>query len=221
LGACLLLLTASACQVKVTYPNAAGTLFIRQQICDLHDFKTGFFKRENDLKGHGFLTYSFHRDPQDPKTYILAFKCSNLKKAADLIGSSNFYISCVGAGLGLPLVWAGVDVPAPPNQGPTPKEGGIVVGRYKVRDYGAWKRDWDAANGDGKTRLGRGFVFRALSQYRAADDPNTVIVVYGVSDVPQARANWESDTEKNTMESAGVTKKDLWFGADLEEGSIQ
>lgn len=213
-----LALAGISCRVQVTYPHDPGTLFIRQQICDLNDFKTGFFKRGNDLKGHGFLAYSFHRDPQDPKTYILSFKCQDLERAVEFIRSSNFYFSCVGAGLGQPLLWAGLDVVSLPYPKLTPLAGGIAVARYEIRDFEAWKRGWDAEYGGYSDRPKPEGGPQALSFHRLKGKPEAVIVVYEAPDIHKARAFLESGAERNAMETTGVTRRVLWFGTNLEEG---
>ncbi len=192
-----LALSVVSCRVQITYPHAPGTLFIRQQICDLNDFKSGFFKRENDLRGHGFMAYSFHRDPIDPKTYILSFKCGDLEKAVEFIRSSNFYFSCVGAGLGQPLFWAGTDVVGLPYPKLTPLAGGIALARYEVRDYDTWKRGWDVEYGGNRGRPKTEGGPQTLSLHRLEGRPEAVIVVYEVTDIPQARAFLDSEAEKN------------------------
>lgn len=211
-----LVLSGTACRSQGPYPDAPGTLFIRQQICDLNDFKKGFFKPENSLKAHGFLAYSFHRDPQDPKTYILSFKCTDLKKAVEFIRSSNFYFSCVGAGLGQPLFWAGVDVAGLPYRNLTPKAGGIAVARYEVRDYGSWKRDWDAKYGVNINRVKNGSDPYPISLHLLEGRPDVVIVVYSVPDIHRARAFLDPKVDETTS----ATRKALWLGTNLEEGSF-
>lgn len=97
-GLGLLLLAAPACRSPRAFPQTPGILLVRQQVCDLGDFKKGFFAPANHLKAQGFLSYRFYRDLGDPKTYILAFQCADLEKAMDLMKSSHFTFYCVGAG---------------------------------------------------------------------------------------------------------------------------
>src|ERR1700677_4112559 len=110
--------------------NGPGTLFIRQQICDLNDFKTRFFTQPNDLKGHGFSAYRFYRDTRDPKTYFLIFDCADLKRAEAFLQSSNFIVACVGAGMGGQVMWAGEAV----SPGLAVEKGGLVLARLDERD---------------------------------------------------------------------------------------
>src|ERR1700692_2181842 len=87
----LLCVTFSCGRFSSSYPEVPGNLFIRQQICDLNDFKKTFLNPAQNLKAQGFSAFSLHRDLKDPKTYILTLKCDNLKKAVNYIKSSNFH----------------------------------------------------------------------------------------------------------------------------------
>jgi hypothetical protein len=193
-----LLACGASCRLQRPYPEAPGTLFIRQQICDLDDFKKSFFRPQNDLKGHGFLAYRFLRDPKDPKTYILAFQCSNLDKGVRFIQSSNFLTACIGSGMGLPLLWAGVEVEGRPYTNLAQMSGGMVVARYEVTDYASWKKNWDARTKTGATGL-----------YRLPGTPEVVIVAREVSDITQPPP-LDSQVEK-------TAHRDLWLGSNLEE----
>ncbi len=198
------LLALPACRFQTLYPEAPGVLFIRQQICDINDFKKGFFRPENALKDHGLTAYRFFRDPKDPKTYILEFQCSSLKKAAAFLQSSNFLTACVGAGLGLPLMWGGVEAEGTSNSS---RGDGLVLVRYEVRDYDVWKKAWDA---DLKGKTGNGRL------YRLQGNPEAVIVAQQVPDILQV----PSAPNSQTLEAAGVIHKDLWSGSYLERGNF-
>ncbi len=197
-----LLLAFPACRLQDPYPDAPGTLFIRQQICDLDDFKKSFYRPQNDLKGHGFLAYHFLRDHKDPKTYILAFQCADLRKGMEFVRSSNFLTACIGSGMGLPLMWAGVAVEEGPYQNLPRMSGGMEVTRYEVSDFDAWKKAWDVEAGKEIAGL-----------YRLSGNPEVVIVTREVVDVTRAPAT-------NSSRSTAVTHQDLWLGSNLEEGTF-
>jgi hypothetical protein len=196
-----LLLSLPACGLQKSYPQAPGTLFIRQQICDLDDFKKSFFRPQNDLKGHGFQGYRFLRDPKDPKTYILAFQCSNLDQGVRFIQSSNFLTACIGSGMGLPLMWAGVEVQGRPYTNLAQMSGGMQLARYEVTDDKAWKRNWDSETKAGATGL-----------YLLPGNPEAVIVTWEVPDITQTPP-LDSQAEKGAH-------RDLWLGSNLEEGTF-
>ena len=184
-------------------PEGTGTLFIRQQICDLGDFKTRFFSPSHNLPAKGFLSYEAYRDTNDPKTYLLVFQCSNLRKALEFIQSSDFLVACVGAGLGLPLVWAGVEEGT--NPGPNPQTGGLVVGRYEFMEGVPWP-GMGVASGS------------PVRHYRIAGHPGSVIVAQEVPDILTAADFMDSPGVKKALETAGVKRLDQWQGTFLERG---
>ncbi len=196
--------------------EAPGNLFIRLQICDLNDFKKNFFNPPDKLKAQGFLAYSIHRDLKDPKTYILALKCSNLKKALDYIQSSNFHTMCVGAGLVIPVIWAGLDVRGRKYENKLTMPGGIVIARNEVKSYDFWKACFDA---EGQHHhADRGYVPSNYSIHHLPGKPEVAIVVHEASNITKAPAFMTSPAMKGVMESTGVTKIDIWYGTNLEEG---
>ena len=215
-----LILAAPACRYQSPYPDAPGVLFIRQQICDLGDFKKGFFRAENSLKARGFRAYSFHRDIQDPGDYILTFRCADLRKAVEFIQTSNFITACVGAGRDLPLLWAGVEEAGNPGRNFAQKPGGLVVARFEVRDYGLWKKSWEEGQAGNQGLSGGGTKTAPYGLYRLDSSPGVVIVAYELPVMNQARDFTASIAAKNTMDAAGVTHMDFWIGTNLEEGSF-
>ncbi len=210
-----LALAAPACRFQNPYPDAPGVLFIRQQICDLGDFKKGFFRPENGLKGRGFLAYSFHRDWRDPGTYILTFRCADLRKAAEFIQTSNFITACVGAGKDLPLMWAGTEEDGHSGQNFAQKPGGLVVARYEVKNYGLWKKSWEAGQAGNRGLPGSRAKNAPYGLYRGGS-PGVVIAAYELPDMNQAREFMASKAAKD----AGVAHMDFWIGTNLEGGTF-
>ena len=195
--------------------NKPGTLFIRQQICDVNDFKRSFLV-PTQLKAQSFLAYSLHRDLKDPKTYILTLKCSNLRKAISYIQTSDFHVTCVGAGLGIPVIWAGLDV-RDRKYGNNPKmKGGIVIAHNAVKDYPFWQKCFDAEGGH--HHADRGYTPSNYSIHYMPGNPEVAIVVHEASDVTKAPAFMTSPAMKGVMDSTGVTAIDIWYGVNLEEG---
>jgi len=198
-GCLAFFLGAAGCGLQSPYPDAPGTIFIRQQVCDLTDFKIRFFKPENNLKDRGFLAYRFYRDPGDPKTYLMVFECADLKKALEFIQSSNFMVACVGAGLGSSVMWAGEEVNPPGNTSLGKDD--LVVARYEVKNEGDWKK------------LGEG------RWYRLSNSPRMAIVVREVKDLFQVRYGLESPNLKDKLTADGVIHRDVWLGSYLEAGN--
>jgi hypothetical protein len=196
--ALLFILSTTGCG-KAPYPSGPGTLFVRQQICDLGDFKHNFFIPENNLKQQGFRSYRFYRDLNDPKTYLLVFESSNVEKSAAFLQSSNFFEACVGAGLGVPLLWAGVGEEEVPN-------GDLLLARYEVKDLQVWQ---NAQKKNLPEQL-----------YRLPSDPQLVLAAQAVSPLSQARSAVLSPAAQQARKALGVLREDFWFGSFLEKGAF-
>jgi len=213
------LILAAGCGVfKPPFPEVPGNLFIRQQICDIDDFKKAYLNPPQKLKDQSFTAYSLHRDLKDPKTYILTLKCTNLRKAVGYIQSSDFHTACVGAGVGIPVIWCGVDVRERKYENRPKISGGIVIANNQVKDFGFWKACFDAEGGH--HHADRGYEASHYSIHHLAGKPDQVIVVHEASDVSKAAAFMTSPAMKGVMEASGVTGIDIWYGINLEEGTF-
>jgi hypothetical protein len=74
-----------------------------------------------------------------------------------------------------------------------------VTIHLKVKDYAAWRTDYD---GREKSRLSAGITNGRV--FRRAEDPNDVVVLQDVADVPKARSWFGSDDLKAAMQKSGV-----------------
>lgn len=86
-----------------------------------------------------------------------------------------------------------------------------LVIRHKVKDYGSWKRVYDAYDrkGDGCTRA---------SVHRDAADPSVVVVTERFGDAKAAKAHASSGKLKAAMGEAGVQgAPEMWFLEDVED----
>ena len=69
----------------------------------------------------------------------------------------------------------------------------------KVKDYSTWRLSYD---GHEKNRLSAGITNGRV--FRAANDPNDVVILQDVADVAKARTWLGSDEMKAAMEKSGV-----------------
>ena len=74
-----------------------------------------------------------------------------------------------------------------------------VTIHLKIKDYAAWRTDYD---GREKSRLSAGITNGRV--FRRAEDPNDVVVLQDVADVPKARSWFGSDDLKAAMQKSGV-----------------
>ena len=74
-----------------------------------------------------------------------------------------------------------------------------VTIHLKVKDYAAWRTAYD---GHEKSRLTAGITNGRV--FRRAEDPNDVVILQDVADVPKARSWFGSEDLKAAMEKSGV-----------------
>ena len=69
----------------------------------------------------------------------------------------------------------------------------------KVKDYSSWRKSYDENE---KSRLSAGITNGRV--FRRAEDPNDVVILQDVADVPKARSWFDSDDMKAVMQKSGV-----------------
>jgi hypothetical protein len=74
-----------------------------------------------------------------------------------------------------------------------------VTVHIKVKDYAAWRTAYD---GHEKSRLSAGITNGRV--FRRAEDPNDVVILQDVADVPKARTWFGSEDLKALMQKSGV-----------------
>lgn len=83
----------------------------------------------------------------------------------------------------------------------------FVLIRHKVRDFEAWKLDYDAHRAK---RVEAGLTERHL--LRNADNGNEVVLLFEARDLGAARAFSASPNLRETMQAAGVVDRpDIYF----------
>ena len=74
-----------------------------------------------------------------------------------------------------------------------------VTLHFKVSDYATWRTGYD---GREKSRLSAGITNGRV--FRRAEDPNDLVILQDVADVPKARSWFGSDDMKAVMQKSGV-----------------
>jgi hypothetical protein len=74
-----------------------------------------------------------------------------------------------------------------------------VTVHIKVKDYAMWRTSYD---GHEKSRISAGITNGRV--FRRAEDPNDVVILQDVADVPKARSWFGSDDMKAVMQKSGV-----------------
>ncbi len=207
-----------------------GNLFIRQNAGDTKVFKVEFQKLFGDFKANGFSDYSLHRDLKNPRYLILTLKCANLNNGIHFIKSATYKASMKKAGVKDSMVWSGVDI-NPRTYSPLPqKPAGIVIARNTLRSYDYWKAQFDSEHDThhGGKNENPGEHYHGERQYKAGNysihrglgKPDTAIVVHEASDITKAPAFMNSAPMRIMQDPFGITKFEVWYGYNLEEGSF-
>ncbi len=217
-GSVLLVCLGVACCYKgFQFPDKAGTVFIRQPIDNMENFKSAFEAQKSHLKTAGFSAYSLHRDMTNPRVLIITLKCLSLRKGLNLIESPEYMSALEKGGAGIPVVWPGVDVRDRKYINQPPPPGGIVIARNTVRSFDFWMTCFAAET---HHHAGRGYIPGNLSVHRQFGGQDAVIVAHEASDVTKAPAFMDGEEMKGTMEATGVVGVEIWYGINLEEGNL-
>lgn len=200
---------------KYSSLGTPGNIFVRQQASDAKAYRDALLGQAQALKAHGFSAYSLHRDFKDPKTFIVALKCSNLDKGVEFIRSPEFASVLDKAGARIPRVWYGLDTQEREYTSQPKMKGGIVIARNEVRDYDFWLKCFRAQNHNHEKR---DYKNSGYSVHHLPGNPAVAIVVHEASDVSKAPQFMTSDHMNGEMESTGVVGLEIWYGTNLEEG---
>jgi hypothetical protein len=195
----------------------SGTVFIREKTTDVKTFHETFLGQGINLKSHGFLAYSLHRDLKDKTTVILTLKCSDLDKGVSFVRSPEFMAAMDKAGTRIPQIWYGLDTEERVYTSQPKMKGGIVIARNEVRDYDFWLKCFRAQN---HNHEGRKYKNSGYSVHHLSGDPAVAIVVHEASDVSKAPQFMTSDHMNGEMESTGVVGLEIWYGINIEEGTF-
>ena len=211
-------------------PDLPGNIFISQNVGDFKAFKKEFQKLHSNFKDNGFSAYSLHRDLKNPSFLILTLKCSNLKNGIDFIHSTAYRSATKKAGVKGSVIWSGVDVNERKYEPLPPKPAGIVIARNELRSYDYWKARFDAEHDakHGGKNVHPGEHYHAERQYKASNysihrglgKPDSAFVAHEASDVSKAPAFMNSAPMRIMQKPSGITRFEVWYGYNLEQGSF-
>jgi hypothetical protein len=213
----LLVLCFQILSVNAFSKETSGTVFVREKAADVKVFRETFLGQSQNLKSHGFLAYSLHRDLKDKTTLILTLKCSDLEKGVDFIRSAEFMAAMDKAGTRIPQIWYGQDTQEREYTSQPKMTGGIVIARNEVRDYDFWLKCFRAQN---HAHEGRQYKNSGYSIHHLESKPAVAIVVHEASEVSKAPIFMTSDHMNGEMESTGVVGLEIWYGINIEEGTF-
>jgi len=149
-------------------------------------------------KASGLTEIGLERGLDNSNEVTAVFKTDDLQKAKDFTNSPGLKEAMHKAGvIGAPTI-SYITVIRDDNSSIEQKDRLSVV--HHVKDFDAWLKAFDS---EGKeTRAGYGLIDRGIA--REVDDPNTVHILFAVSDMAKAKARSGSPELKKLMTDAGV-----------------
>ncbi|MBS1915557.1 MAG: hypothetical protein JST87_04720 [Bacteroidetes bacterium] len=149
-------------------------------------------------KASGLTEIALGRGLDDNNEVTVAFKTDDVQKAKDFTKSPDLKAAMQKGGVVSPPTISFIKVVRDDNS-PIETKDRLMIAHH-VKDYDTWLKVYD---GEGKeTRAANGLVDRGLA--RGVDDPNTVYVLFAVTDLAKAKARASSPELKKLMTDAGV-----------------
>lgn len=173
-------------------------VIVQSTVKDYDAWYPFFTANDSVRKTYGLTNPGVGRELDNDKKVVIFFMASDIHKAKDFAASPGLKDVMAKAGV--------VDTPSISfvnvifdDTSSIPQKERLMV-KHHVKDFDAWKKGFDA-EGD-SVRAAFGVVKRAMT--RDVDDPNTVTILFAVTDMAKAKARVESPELKKIMTDAGV-----------------
>lgn len=195
----ILLLAACTSKEKTTIPASTDKVAIIQHpVADYDRWRPIFDADDSARKSYGITTIGVGRTIDNPNDVIMYFRIEDTAKANACMSRPDLKPLMDSAGVtGAPTIEYVNSIRNDTSK--TDITDRILV-KHKVKDFDAWLKVYDDEGMDKRKTFG--LVDRALA--RGMDDPNTVYIVFAVSDWDKANARMQSEEIKKLMTDAGV-----------------
>lgn len=213
---CLLVFTSS-CK---TEPKAVETpipsvdtkvMMIRHPVKDYNAWKPVYMAHDSVRQAYGLSQLSLGRGAEDANMVIVIERVTDMARAKEFMALPELKTTMDSAGVSGPPAIAFANVVR--NDTPDIPQNDRVMITHRVKDFDAWLKVYD--NEGRSVRAANGMLDRALA--RDADDPNTVYIVFAITDKEKAMARMQSDELKKTMTDAGVEGAPSFFYYTLDK----
>ena len=180
-------------------------LVVKHTVADFDKWKAGYMAHDSSRMAYGITHYRTGRGADNPNMVVVIDKVADVAKAKVFANSPDLKDAMKKAGVtGKPevsyaeVVW---------NDDSQIDQKDRVMISHKVKDFGIWKKAFDA---EGKAkRMENGLIDRGLA--RDVDDSNMVYIVFAISDMAKAKARANSPELKKMMTDAGVVSPPQMF----------
>lgn len=213
---CLLVFTSS-CK---TEPKAVETpipsvdtkvMMIRHPVKDYNAWKPVYMAHDSVRQAYGLSPLSLGRGAEDANMVIVIERVTDMARAKEFMALPELKTTMDSAGVSGPPAIAFANVVR--NDTTDIPQNDRVMITHRVKDFDAWLTVYD--NEGRSVRAANGMLDRALA--RDADDPNTVYIVFAITDKEKAMARMQSDELKKTMTDAGVEGAPSFFYYTLDK----
>lgn len=186
-------------------------MMIKHPVKDYSIWKPVYMAHDSVRKAFGISQLSLGRGAEDANMVIIIERVNDMAKAKEFMALPDLKTTMDSAGVSGPPSVAFANVMR--NDTTSIPQNDRVMITHKVKDFDAWLKVYD--NEGRSVRAENGMLDRALA--RDADDPNTVYIVFAITDKEKAMARMQSDDLKKTMMDAGVEGVPSFFYYTLDK----
>lgn len=192
--------TDTAAKTETTTPPApakpANVMLVWHKVANYEKWLAGYEAHDSARMASGLHNYIIGRDADNPNMILVAVRMDDYEKAKAFAASPDLKTTMQKLGvIGAPSITF-LDVQMNDTTVSTATR---VMVMHKVKDYDAWKKEFDAHK---QARTDAGLMDRAVGY--SFDDKNSVVVVCGVNDMKKAKDFMNSKDLKDKMAAAGV-----------------
>jgi hypothetical protein len=188
---------ATPAPAKTTSLQPYKARMVQFTVEDYDAWYPAYVAHDSDRKAVGLTESSVGRGLDDDKWVTVFSMASDIQKAKDFDASPGMKAAMEKAGVtGPTFTYLNV---LRDDTSTIPQHERLMV-THHVKDFDTWLKAYD---GEGMaTRAANGMVDRAMA--RSIDDPNTVTLLFAITDMTKAKARANSEELKKIMTDAGV-----------------
>jgi quinol monooxygenase YgiN len=173
-------------------------MMVTHTVADWDKWIASFRSSDTLTKAAGLTSAAVGRGLENDKWLIVMMQASDIQKAKDFASSDALKGAMANSGVTDTPKISFWNVSFDDTSAIPQAERLMVV--HHVKDYATWKKAFDA-EGD-STRAVNGMVLRLMAQ--STDDPNTVAMLFAVTDMAKVKARVSSPEMQKVMTDAGV-----------------
>jgi hypothetical protein len=219
--AAVVVIVMTSCNNQAKQPEAKkasslqpyNAVLVQHTVKDYAAWLPGFTANDSMRKAAGLTQPGVGRGLEDSNMVVVFLTASDIQKAKDFASSPQLKEAMDKDGVtGTPVI-SYINVLFD-DTSTIPQHDRLMV-THHVKDFDTWKKAFDAEGDD--ARATNGLVERALA--RGIDDPNTVTLLFAVTDMAKAKARVTSTELKKIMTDAGVDgpPQITWFTGVINE----